>query len=64
MNVFVDERPKKCSWQSFLKVLEEHLKGAKSVSKKPSVYCPGDDDRHFREPPESSLMATLIFKIA
>lgn len=29
-NVFVDERPKKCSWQSFLKVLEEHLKGAKS----------------------------------
>lgn len=52
-NVFVNERPKKCSWQSSLKVLEEHLKGAKSVSNKSPAFTSrtGDGGRHFWEPP-------------
>lgn len=35
-NVVMGARPKKCSWQSFLKVLEEHFKGAKPVRKSPA----------------------------
>lgn len=52
-NVFVNKRPKKCSWQSSLKVLEEeHLKGTKSVSNKSPAFTSwtGDGSRHFWEP--------------
>lgn len=50
--MYVSERPKKCSQQSFLKVMEEHfLQCSKSLSKKRNVCLPADYYCHFHEPP-------------
>lgn len=65
-NMYVSERPKKCSQQSFLKVMEEHfLQRSKSLSKKTQCLPPSWLLLPFSwATPVSSLLATLIIKNA
>lgn len=62
----MSERPKKCSRQALLKVMEEHfLQGAKFLSKKTQCLPPSGLLPPFSgATPGSSLLATLIIKNA